>query len=141
MKRLYSGVLVIGIIAISGGVYVVAAHTASNFFGTKKPAEAATNIVNCTKTGPTHTITIAQNAMEPSYVSATACDKLTIVNTDNTRREIAFGEHDHHQAYDGITEKELTQRQSLTVTLDEIGNYTFHDHLHDELVGTVTVTR
>jgi uncharacterized membrane protein YukC len=54
---------------------------------------------------------------------------------------VAFGLHEHHVPYDGTTEKILIQGQSLTVTLVQAGNFRFHDHWHDQIQGTFTVTK
>jgi len=86
-----------------------------------------------------HSITIKDNEALPASVTATRCDTLTITNTDNRVRNMAFGKHDRHQAYDGITEKQLAQGQSLTVTLNEPGAFLIHDHFDDDVISTFTV--
>lgn len=69
------------------------------------------------------------------------CDTLTFTNKDAIAREIAFGPHEHHVPYDGVAERVLNKNQSFTVTLNQTGNFRWHDHLHDEVEGTFAVTR
>lgn len=95
--------------------------------------------VDCATTNTTYTVTVQHSRLSTSSVHARLCDRLTIVNDDPTLRLMAFGPHDHHQPYDGITEQVLAQGQSLSVTLNQAGTFTFHDHLHDELQGTFTI--
>jgi hypothetical protein len=56
-------------------------------------------------------------------------------------REIGFGVHDKHVAYDGISERILNQDESFTITLDKTGRYHWHDHFHDEVEGYFSVTK
>jgi hypothetical protein len=53
---------------------------------------------------------------------------------------MAFGKHDKHISYDGVSEQLVAQGQSLTVRLVSTGTYLFHDHEADETSGTFTVS-
>lgn len=88
-----------------------------------------------------HAVTVHGNSVTPAHTTAKLCDTLTINNADDQIRLMAFGPHDHHQPYDGVTERTLAQNQSLTVVLNQAGTFTFHDHLDDAAAGTFTVTR
>lgn len=88
----------------------------------------------------THKVLIRDDKVIPSHTTGSLCGTLTIVNLDSEVRLLAFGVHDKHQPYDGIGEKVLRRGQSLTVTLVQAGNFRFHDHIHDEVQGTFTVT-
>jgi hypothetical protein len=90
-------------------------------------------------TGNEHIVIIKDNIMSPSATTAKLCDKLTIVNEDEVQRIIAFGQHDNHISYDGITEKEISKDQRFSVTLNELGDYLFHDHDQEEVSGTFLV--
>jgi len=41
--------------------------------------------------------------------------------------------------YDGVAERVLGKGQSFTITLNQAGNFHWHDHLHDEVEGYFTV--
>jgi hypothetical protein len=86
-----------------------------------------------------HYVVFQNNNVMPDHTVARLCDTLTITNQDNRLRLIAFGPHEHHISYDGISEKLLSQNQSLTVTLVKAGSFTFHDHIDDALHGSFTV--
>lgn len=102
-----------------------------------KRGEAA----QCGQPQAAHKITIAHDVMKPRQTAGKVCDTLTITNTDNTVRRIAFGRHNQHRAYDGVTEKSLKNGESFTVTLNQAGTYTIHDHLNEHVAGEFTVTK
>jgi len=93
------------------------------------------------KQATTYTIAIYDGVASPASVSAQQCDILTITNQDPTPRLIAFGPHDSHIIYDGVTEKELTLNQSLTITLVQTGSFLVHDHAHEVVKANFVVTR
>ncbi|MDB5163755.1 MAG: hypothetical protein JWS12_373 [Candidatus Saccharibacteria bacterium] len=93
------------------------------------------------QTGATYTATVKNDVVTPNHIDAKQCDTLIIVNQDSTVRAMAFGLHENHTPYDGVTEKILRQNQSLSVTLVQTGNFRFHDHEHDEVQGTFSVTK
>lgn len=137
MKKIVA-VLFGGIIVISAAVFIIVHITTRSHFQAQQADTPKT--IQCTKIGFTRTVHIAQNTITPQHLTAKACDQLVLINDDDVTRLMAFGRHDHHQAYDGVTEKILTKGQSLNVALNELGTYTFHDHLHDQLIGQLTVT-
>lgn len=96
--------------------------------------------MTCEHGGAPHIVVIKDEQLTPGHVSAKLCDALTIINEDARLRLMAFGEHDHHEAYDGVSEQVLAEGQSLTVTLNKAGTYKFHDHSDDKVSGTFTVS-
>jgi hypothetical protein len=86
-----------------------------------------------------HKVVIEAARAKPIHVDAKKCDVLMIVNLDDNDRLVAFGRHDSHISYDGVSEKNLRQGESLTVTLVRTGEYLFHDHLDDRVKGTFEV--
>lgn len=98
----------------------------------------------CAKSSRHATVTevvVEQDKATPGRLTAHMCEQLKITNEDNVSREIAFGDHEKHVPYDGVAERVLNKGQSLTVTLNKLGTYHFHDHLHDEVEGFFTVTK
>jgi len=94
----------------------------------------------CKNHGVHHEVTIRQGKPSTFEVDGHLCDTLTITNEDDRLRLMAFGIHSHHQAYDGVVEKLLAQGKSLTVTFDQLGRFTYHDHLEDSVQGYFTVS-
>jgi len=102
----------------------------------KKANEDCTN-----KIGATHTVIIQNNLVTPDSITAKHCDILTISNHDDKEREIAFGQHDNHVAYNGVTEKVLHQDEQLTFILNRVGDYIFHDHNQEQVHGAFLVVQ
>lgn len=97
----------------------------------------------CRSTGMqvAHKITIRNGKVSGDHVTAKLCDTLQITNEDSMSREIAFGLHEHHEPYDGVTERVLGRGGSFTVTLNQAGSFRWHDHIHDEVQGFLMVTQ
>jgi len=87
-----------------------------------------------------HKVVIQNDQVFPEHTSAPRCDTLTITNLDDENRLIAFGPHENHVPYDGVAERLLSSGEGFTVRLNQTGNFRFHDHIHDEVQGTFTVT-
>lgn len=95
---------------------------------------------DCSQKGTNHQVLIQNDIATPAHTAAKLCDTLTITNKDTRPRLMAFGIHEEHIQYDGVSEKEIRQDQSLTVTLNQAGTYTFHDHIGDVAKGEFTVS-
>jgi cytochrome o ubiquinol oxidase operon protein cyoD len=125
----------------------------SNLYRNMSPAEVTTKLaqdegisqVGGQKTGAcqgvkdSHIVRISDGKVNPIYIQAHLCDTLTFVNDDNVVRDIAFGAHPDHTAYGGEAEETIRKGRPKTITLNELGNYTFHDHLHPEVSGFFSV--
>lgn len=96
---------------------------------------------SCAVVGKTYQIIIRNDQASNTDLQARICDQLAFKNDDHTTREIAFGSHEHHVPYDGVTDRILNQGESFTITLNAAGTYHWHDHLHDEITGTFTVDK
>jgi len=94
----------------------------------------------CHRTGTNFTDVIQNDSLSLVQINGKLCDTLTIINNDPRIRLIAFGPHDAHQAYDGVTEKILNESQSFTVTFNKTGTFTFHDHDDESIKATFTVS-
>lgn len=101
----------------------------------------APDSITCTKQGVDHLVAISDDMTSPVNTTAKLCDTLTILNKDAKIRLMAFGPHDDHQPYDGITEQVLAENQSFTVILNRPGTFTFHDHNDDSVIGMFTVNK
>jgi plastocyanin len=129
MKWRTSVLVVLLIALVTGGALAI------GLSGSKTAADGCPAGASATK----YTVAIRNDKPSETHLQARRCDTLTITNTDGLTREIAFGMHDHHTSYDGVSERVLTKGESLTVTLNKTGIYHWHDHLHDEVEGYFTV--
>lgn len=125
------GAVILTAVTIFGAIWISHAET--------RKAEAA--YPKCMGNHVVHTATIQDDKVVPQHTVAKRCDTLTIVNLDDQDRIIAFGQHEHHTAYDGVTERYVNQNGKFSVTLVQPGNFRFHDHEQDEVQGTFKVTR
>ena len=138
MKKLSGVALVAGIVVAVAAVAGGTVYVANRYLATMAKANAP---VACPVPGINHVATMRGSSVTPQHTAAKLCDTLTIVNADAPTRLVAFGPHDHHEAYDGVLEQPLSRGQRLTITLDKAGTYSFHDHLQDEVVGDFTVSK
>jgi hypothetical protein len=104
-----------------------------------KPSDSTASACAGRATGTLHQVTISQAKLSQAHTTAQLCDRLEITNQDSKSRLVAFGKHEHHVTYDGVEERLLKQGEHLTITLDQVGDFTFHDHFQDEVQGFFTV--
>lgn len=133
MKRGPTILLVIGLL-IAGAAVFALVSVASDKYLSDKTAES-----KCLSSRPDHLVVISNNVVSPAITTAPRCDTLTIKNIDDKDRLIGFGEHDEHQAYDGVAQRRLAYGESFTITLVKTGTFDFHDHYQDETEGSFTV--
>jgi hypothetical protein len=135
-KVLKIGLMVIGaitlmILTIWGAIWV------SNIDNRK----AAAAFPKCTGKHAAHKVMIQNDKMVPAHTDAKRCDTLEIMNLDDKQRIIAFGRHEKHIAYDGVSERYMPQNAKFEVTLIQPGNFLFHDHEDEDVRGTFTVNQ
>ncbi len=93
----------------------------------------------CNEIKNNHVVIFKAGRAEPASVEASRCDSLTFINQDDKTRDIAFGPHPEHASYSGESEIILNHGDSETITLNQTGNYLFHDHLEATLSGFLIV--
>lgn len=81
-----------------------------------------------------HIFTIRGGVVTPAYIKTERCDTLTLINEDARERAVTFGTHPAQESYGGEHEIVLPTSEPETITLNEVGDFKFHDH-HDPLVG------
>lgn len=112
----------------------------------KQAQEEGISQVNGTKTGAcqgnkdNHIVTIKDGVASPVHTQANRCDTLTFLNKDKGKREMVFGPHPNYQNYGGEDMVVLDDGRPETITLNESGDFMFHDHLVPSLSGHLTVT-
>jgi hypothetical protein len=135
MQRWRIAIIIVGIILIGGVVAFEVYNVTQRYLASTLAAATS----RCTGEHEVIRVTISHNAVAPLHSTGNLCNELIITNLDSSVRLVAFGSHDSHQPYDGVAEQLLGQGQTLKVTLNRAGNFEFHDHLHDTVVGTFTV--
>lgn len=128
MKRLQTAGLIVGVMLVCACVAVGVSGVARDYLAADQP--------RCI----TREVFISNGRVDPSHVTGRLCDTLQIVNRDSVIRELAFGPHYHHLTYDGITEEVVGPGQGIVITMNKIGTYHFHDHLHEDIIGDFTVS-
>ena len=102
--------------------------------------KAAAAYPKCQGQHQVHKVVIQNDKAVPQHIDGQRCDTLVITNLDAQDRIIAFGPHEDHVAYDGVSERYLSQNGTFKVTLVQPGNFRLHDHVDDVVQGTFTVT-
>jgi hypothetical protein len=134
-KTRTAGLLLICVgIAVAAIIFVAAVFKLSTRYLKSSDSGA------CSTKLASHTVIIQNDKVSPGHTQAKKCDTLTIINRDDKLRLMAFGLHDNHIPYDGVTESTLKKDGSLTVTLVQSGTFTFHDHRDEAVSGTFTAT-
>ena len=130
--------VVIASVLVLGGVVFFSVHALADKYLAKSESTEQKE-TTCGKQGRTLSVVIENNKVIPQHTYAQRCDVLTVTNKDDKKRKMAFGVHDHHKTYNGKTEDDLTKDESITVELNEVGSFKFHDHFDDDVKGTFTV--
>jgi FtsZ-interacting cell division protein ZipA len=134
-KTMRIGLVVVGAVALMAGTIFGAiwvSHIESRKVAAAYPP--------CKGNHTAHKAVIGNDKVLPQHTNAKRCDTLTITNLDDQDRIIAFGQHEHHTAYDGVTERYLNQNGTFSITLVQPGSFRFHDHENDAVQGTFTVS-
>lgn len=102
--------------------------------------------VNGLKTGAcqvvktNHIITIKDGKASPILTQANQCDTLVFMSEDAGTRTITFGQYPEHETYSGENDIAARKNYPGTITLNQIGTYTFHDLNDPNLTGIFTVS-
>lgn len=126
-----------GSIFVAAGVVGFTTTAASDYLAKAKPGQADTGACQG-KPYQTHTLIIEADKPSAGHIDARRCDVLTITNRDERLRNMSFGVHNQHQAYNGVTQKILAKDQSFSITLTETGSFIVHDH-QQETVGSTFI--
>lgn len=100
--------------------------------------------VNCTNVVEKKDIEIKidKGAFIPNTIDANICDKLIFINLEDTLHEPATGPHPSHTSYPGFDAKRPLQKNDrYEFVLNRSGDYTFHDHLNDNIRGSIKIQK
>lgn len=93
----------------------------------------------CTELRTSHVITLGNDAQKPGVIETERCDTLTFINKDDFAHEIAFGTHPDDISYGGLDKVVIDSGKSETITLNEAGEFVFHNHAAENLDGYLIV--
>ncbi len=138
-----------GIIVVTVGTTIILYHLHTNMTPSAEALKAAEDEgiaqVGGQDTGACvgpyvlHKVTITNGVASPSHTNARKCDRIEFKDADSGVRDIAFGSYPHHEVYGGVEDLIISRDQNQTLILDELGTYSFHDHLHEQTTGSFTV--
>lgn len=136
-KKLKTAGIVLGVL-----VTIFLVGFAANSFAMKQLDKNIKSDEQCAKVnGTDYTITIENNVARPGHVDGKQCDTLTVLNKDSNIRKMAFGKHDKHTPYNGVSQTTLLEDQSFKVYLNQLGTgYIIHDHDDQKVRATFSVT-
>lgn len=138
------------LVVVAGSVFIM-----NNLYQNMAPEEVALKLAQkeaiyqlegektgaCQQLGVNHKVIIQSGSVVPMHVDARLCDTLTFINEDDTSRSIAFGRHLEHITYGGEYEVGVNRGRPQTITLNQPGEYIFHDHLEPDTGGSFSVTQ
>lgn len=86
-------------------------------------------------------INVDKQGFHPNKVKVTVCDTLIFTSTDGLGPWPAIGPHPTHSSYPGFDSlKALAQGESFKFLVNRPGTYSFHDHLHINLTGVLSIS-
>jgi len=95
----------------------------------------------CVGASKMYMVVIKNGVVSPRHTDAHRCDTIMFMNEDNMSRDIAFGPDENHEIYGGVVDLPLgSGQEEQTLTLNQSGTHSFHDHLHTSTAGDFTVT-
>lgn len=85
-------------------------------------------------------ISFTDNGFEPDSVTVKKGTVITVTNNSSEDVQFSSDEHPSHRDNTEMNLKVLSPGESGSYTANTVGTWGFHDHLNDEMTGTVTVT-
>ena len=85
-------------------------------------------------------VKMENNSFEPKDLQVKVCDKLLFINLDDQPKWPAVGPHPTHTSYPGFdAQRGLKKAESFEFQVNRPGTYTFHDHLHEQVIGQIVI--
>lgn len=86
------------------------------------------------------TITATDDGFTPSNVTVKKGQSVKVVNNSSSSIEFSSADHPTHLQDPELNMSTLKPGESGTVTPGSVGKHGFHDHLHADHTGSITVT-
>ena len=135
-------VAVLLVLAVAGLAYAMTRgsgnkDTASDLPGTStKNTSTGTN--EQAKTGST-VIVFTDNGFDPMEYTSKAGEAVTVRNDSSMDLQFSSADHPTHLEHPELNMSTLPPGKTDTFTPEGTGTFGFHDHLHSEFTGTLTV--
>src|SRR3989344_4989412 len=100
--------------------------------GAQTPPPAATE-------AKTVTVSLENNALNPSSVDINVGDTVVWLNKDPAKHHIASDPHPSHTALPGFESVDLSASQTYSFKFTKVGTWGYHDHLNPNIKGTIIV--
>ncbi len=95
----------------------------------------------CQGNNANHIVVISSGEVSPQHIDAKRCDTLTFKSGDDTDYKLMFGSHDAPISYGGLYEVSVRSDRSKIITLNEVGDFSFHDYSDPGVTGHFTINR
>lgn len=90
--------------------------------------------------GKTIEVSMLEKEFSPKEITASRCDTIVFANKSQTLHQPALGAHPEHDHYPGFDDEHVLQPgEEYRFVLQEEGTFTFHDHLNEDMHGTLIV--
>lgn len=103
---------------------------------------STTGVVPEESDGEQRTITVAitRDGFVPATVTIPKGTKVIWTNNDDKPHLVASDPHPVHDGLEGLnTKTDIAPNASYSFTFDQVGEYTYHDHLNPNMNGVVIV--
>lgn len=86
-----------------------------------------------------HMVMVSATSVSPGMVEAHRCDTLTLINDSSDVRKFIFSQKSDTVSYGGVDSVTVRGGHSETITLNEIGDFTFRDTSDPGITGTMII--
>lgn len=124
------------VLVVAGLIFYTLYHTGV----VKMPSARARDCSEVPKAENAVVIKMENNAFDPKELTANVCDTLLFLNLDDEAKWPASGPHPHHTSYPGFDAGHPLEKYGFfQFQVTRIGNYSFHDHLHEDATGKIII--
>ncbi len=102
------------------------------------PDSTQTSDTNKSTVGST-VITFTNDGFDKSEYTSKAGEAVTVKNASSMNLQFSSDDHPTHRDHPELNEGVLSPGESSTFTPNGKGTFGFHDHIHDDYTGTLTV--
>ncbi len=137
-------------------VLILGAYGAYRLLGQNNPVQTTPAVTSTESTAPTATtsteatpattsattqtaVSIMNTGYTPQMITIKVGDTVTWTNNDTINHNVSSDPHPTHTLYPFLNLGMIPAGQSKSLMFDKPGTYTYHDHLHANLKGTVVV--